>query len=217
MGKKQDLFNNGGVPRSFTFIDGCDEFVLPKFKSAAGSNGFGANKNGDSHKGLANATDNVCKSSDPMNDKLKGKMDVNFPALPNFKVTGVDNGVQGEQPVKLSWSKVVKDPPPIVNNVVFDYCPRPVGISVVSPPVEVLKECNGKLKNCIVGTFSKRTKPYNIVVASERMAWECRGLINVSQKDSHIFIFKFNSAAAMNKVLSRGTWDVENQPILHKS
>lgn len=37
------------------------------------------------------------------------------------------------------------------------------------------------------------------------------------KKDSHIFLFKFISELAMNKVLSQGTWYVEGQPMLLKA
>ncbi|KAK1397099.1 hypothetical protein POM88_006962 [Heracleum sosnowskyi] len=82
--------------------------------------------------------------------------------------------------------------------------------------MEVLKEGNDKFINCIVGTFSKGVKSFSMVASSARLAWEKRGLINVFQKDNHVFIFKFSSLEERNRVLARGTWYVGNQPMLLK-
>ncbi|KAK1351619.1 hypothetical protein POM88_054163 [Heracleum sosnowskyi] len=192
-----------------------DEFGLPKFSDLKHREMPGGSEQlVDKSKVHSDEVDvekpDVCK------DKLKQKVSEEFPPLPNMKACS-DSKERAEPQVKPLWSKVVKEPPQPVNNVCFDYCPRPVGISVVSPPVEVLQEGNAKFKNCLVGTFSKGTKPYNTVVGVACKAWEKRGLLNVYQKDSNVFIFKFDSELAMNKILALGTWYVEGQPMLLKA
>ncbi|KAK1360155.1 hypothetical protein POM88_044629 [Heracleum sosnowskyi] len=42
--------------------------------------------------------------------------------------------------------------------------------------------------------------------------WRSRGLVNVFQKDTNIFVFEFNSEISMNFVLSSCTWYVEREP-----
>lgn len=122
-----------------------------------------------------------------------------------------------EPPLKPLWSKVVAEPPPKAKVVSFDYFPRPEGITIVSPPVEVLKEGNEKFKFCIEGVFSKGSKPYSMVVGAARRAWERKGMLQVFQKDSRTYLFKFTSEAEMNKVLAQGTWYIEGQPMLLKA
>lgn len=126
---------------------------------------------------------------------------------------GEKMGVDSSFLQKKTWSNVVKNPPTQVNEVKFDYCPRPEGVKVVSPPLEVLQEGNDRFKNCLVGTFSKATRSYNAVVSFARRMWGDK-LLSVTQKDSHTFFFKFNSSVAMKNLLSRGTYYVEQKPMI---
>ncbi|KAK1388172.1 hypothetical protein POM88_016350 [Heracleum sosnowskyi] len=141
------------------------------------------------------------RGGDGVSHSLEDNLDIDFPPLTHAKLDKPDEEVV----IKNSWAKIVHDPLPPVINVSFKYCPRPAESSVVSPPVEVLREGNEKFENCIVGTFSKGVKSFNLVASSTRSAWEHRGLINVFQKDNHVFIFKFRSVEERNIVLARGT------------
>ncbi|KAK1397096.1 hypothetical protein POM88_006959 [Heracleum sosnowskyi] len=171
---------------------------------------------GDNNKeAIANSSKNAEELFDDMTHR-DTVGDTDFPPLPKSD-SPASKAQEDEVVFKNTWAKVVQDPPPPVNNVSFKYCPRPAGTNVVSPPLEVLKEGNDKFKNCIVGTFSKGVKSFSMVAASARSAWELRGLTNVFQKDTHVFIFKFSSMEERNKVLAWGTWYVGNQPMLLKA
>lgn len=211
---------NDAINGSARFITGRDEFGLPIFAN-------GEPKVKPVHHVFDKVASPVRDSRKGDKVGISGAKDANgverdsedqFPPLPSSKNTK-ERCVEdvGLPPLKPLWSKVVSDPSPTKRAVSFDYCPRPEGTSVVSPPVEVLKEGNDKFKFCIVGTFSKGTKPFNTVVGFARTAWEKRGLLNVFQKDSHVFLFKFCSEETMNKALAQGTWYIEGQPMLLKS
>lgn len=201
---------NAGLSSSQRFVSGRDEFGLPKFTGGT-SGGMGENRK-DAKVDSSRNADNLFDAM-PIRDKVG---DMAFPPLPKSH-SPVSKAHEDEVVLKNSWAKVVRDPPPSSNNVSFKYCPRPAGTSVVSPPIEVLREGNDKFKNCIVGTFSKGVKSFSLVTSAARSAWEHRGLTNVFQKDTHVFIFKFNSMEERNKVLAWGTWYVGNQPMLLKA
>ncbi|KAK1398433.1 hypothetical protein POM88_008296 [Heracleum sosnowskyi] len=113
-----------------------------------------------------------------------------------------------------SWSEVLRSAPPACKDVKFEYLPMPHGVEVFTPPDEVLREGNDKFRNCIVGTFSRMALSYTRVVEFAKATWEKSGLIHVSKKNSHVFIFKFATAAQMNNALSCGTWYIDQKPML---
>ncbi|KAK1360697.1 hypothetical protein POM88_045171 [Heracleum sosnowskyi] len=94
-----------------------------------------------------------------------------------------------------SWSQVVRNAPLTSKEVKFDYLPMPEGVKIVTPPDEA-------------------PRPYSRVVEFAKAEWSKRGLINVLQKSSHVFFFKFATAAHMNAALSRGTWYIDQKPLL---
>lgn len=53
------------------------------------------------------------------------------------------------------WSQVVQTSSSITLDVLFDYLPMPEGVTIVSPPDNVLKKGLEKFKNSVVGTFTK--------------------------------------------------------------
>ncbi|KAK1394460.1 hypothetical protein POM88_013517 [Heracleum sosnowskyi] len=117
-------------------------------------------------------------------------------------------------PAAKSWSKVVQSNEEQVH---FEYIPMPEGSKVLSPPDEVLRQGNEKFKLCIVGTFSKGTHPYSVVKRFAQRFWEGIGLCDVFQKAEKVFLFKFKDEDSMNKVLSKGTWYVDQRPMLVKA
>lgn len=114
---------------------------------------------------------------------------------------------------KPSWSSVVRNNV-LEEDLVFDYCPMPSGVNVVTPPEEVLKKGLEKFKLCLVGVFSKGTLPFSKLEENARKVWNSKGLCSISQKDSHTFHFKFRSESDMNSVLARGTWYFERKPLI---
>ncbi|KAK1360678.1 hypothetical protein POM88_045152 [Heracleum sosnowskyi] len=117
-------------------------------------------------------------------------------------------------PAAKTWSKVVQSNEEQVH---FEYIPMPEGSKVLSPPDEVLRQGNEKFKLCIVGTFSKGTHPYSVVKRFAQRFWEGIGLCDVFQKAEKVFLFKFKDEDSMNKVLSKGTWYVDQRPMLVKA
>ncbi|KAK1401522.1 hypothetical protein POM88_001127 [Heracleum sosnowskyi] len=117
-------------------------------------------------------------------------------------------------PAAKTWSKVVQSKE---EQVRFEYIPMPEGSKVLSPPDDVLRQGNDKFKLCIVGTFSKGTHTFNVVKRFAQRFWEGLGLCDVFQKDEKVFLFKFKNENSMNKVLSKGTWYVEQRPMLVKA
>lgn len=151
---------------------------------------------------------------DPFKDKMKKKLESPPPVAsipPVVKV--LDEKSEGDT-LKKSWSQVVNDASPQFTPVKFDFIQLPPGNTLVSPPMEVLKQGNEKFKNCLVGTFSKGFLPFAKVTEFARKAWGPKGLIHVSQKDSHNFLFKFSEVNDVNSILARGTWFVERRPLL---
>ena len=118
-----------------------------------------------------------------------------------------------EEPKAKSWSQVVGNAS-LGNNLTLDYVPPQKGSKLVSPPLEILRKGNDKFKTCIVGTFSRGTVPLSKVTLFAQKSWDSRGLEHISQKDKHTFVFRFSNVAAMNQALARGTWYVENKPML---
>lgn len=84
----------------------------------------------------------------------------------------------------------------------------------MSPPDEVLKKGTKKFKTCLIGMFPKATLLFHKVALFAHSIWDGKGLLNVSQKDKRTFIFKFDSVVNMNFALARGTWYVENKPMI---
>lgn len=76
---------------------------------------------------------------------------------------------------------------------------------MVNPPDEVLLKGNEKFQFSIVGTFTKGVASFKTVIDFARSVWR-NTLVNVFQKETNAFVFKFISAASMNTALSRGTW-----------
>lgn len=217
-----------------------DEFGLPKFSKGNGSgvndsqggkfaDGMFVNGsvkgcglkfpkvNSNAHQVLEKLSDNAKAGCSGLKNAQGIERIVDeFPPL-SSKFTSADKTTNDVPSLKPLWSSIVKDPPLQANKVQFEYYPRPEGITVVSPPVEILKEGNDKFKFCIVGKFSKGAKSYKSVVDFATRFWEKRGLLNVYQKDRYEFLFKFNSKEALNKVLAQGTWYIEGQPMILKA
>ncbi|KAK1365655.1 hypothetical protein POM88_041216 [Heracleum sosnowskyi] len=139
---------NTGMSSPQLFVCGRDEFGLPKFTNHSSGGSGVKDKEAASIK---------MKKAEP-------QLDTGFPPLPRV----ISASPTEEVVLKNSWAKVVRDPPPPVNNVSFNYCPLPAGTMVVSPPIEVLRE-----------------------------SWENRCLLNVFQKDNHVFIFKLHCSQPM--------------------
>lgn len=113
-----------------------------------------------------------------------------------------------------TWSQVVKDATPTSPSFNLSYVPPANGESIVCPPDEILQEGNDKMKTTIVGSFTKGYVPYNKVAEFANKLWKNRGLVYVGQKDSRTFLFRFNSLAAMNLALAKGTWYIERRPLV---
>ena len=161
----------------------------------------------------------------PLKDKLKAKIaevngSENTPKvstdLPNTNLAGenkkCDGGNSNTTP-KPSWSAVVKNSK-LEEALTFDYCPMPPRASVVTLPAEALQKGLEKFKCCLVGTFTKGTLPYSKVLELAKKSWDSKGLCQVSQKDSHTFLFKFLSERDMNAVFARGTWYFDRKPLV---
>lgn len=65
-----------------------------------------------------------------------------------------------------------------------------------------------------MGNLTKAIIPYAKVLEYAHREWDSKGLCSISQKDARQFIFKFNSEAEMNGVLSRGTWYFDKKPMV---
>ncbi|KAK1384182.1 hypothetical protein POM88_021917 [Heracleum sosnowskyi] len=133
---------NAGLNNPTIFITGRDEYGLPIFNTTQ------------------------TESGPPIEPNVFDEL----PCREEAGVSGVPIMLDEEVPVKNTCAKVVPDLVPPVNYVVFNYCPRPAGSTIVSSPIEVLKKGNEKFKNCIVGTFSKRIKPFSMVASSAMKA-----------------------------------------------
>lgn len=174
------------------FVDGRDEFGLPKFVNR------GTNVNNNADK----VFENLLSSDKVFHDLKKNSesLDTEKFCAPNEGVSGVKDS-KGKKKVEAGtpnatpkpWSQVLKNAPPVGNSVKLEYVPLPKGTKIVSPPDEVLRKGNDKLKFSIVGSFSKGTLPYRRVSSFAFRIWKNQGLISVFQKDNHTFIFKFAS------------------------
>lgn len=119
-------------------------------------------------------------------------------------------------PKPKAWAQVLKSPPPVHNNVSFDYFPLAEGSNIVSPPDEILKKGIDKFKFCIVGVFTKATLSFKSVDELAHKLWDDKGLILVSQKSATTFVFKFADLAKKYAVLSLGTCYFRNRPMVLK-
>ena len=162
----------------------------------------------------------------PFVDKMKGKVDSPPGNKDGFSKVGEnvvkDVGAQFVEPKEKlqpvlppkSWSQILKDSPPPVKDVVFQYLPLPEGTCVVTPPDEELQEGIEKLKCCVIGTFTKGTLPLRVVSQVASKIWVNRGLCSVQKKNDLTFVFKFDSVANKNAILSKGTWYFERRPLV---
>ncbi|KAK1372474.1 hypothetical protein POM88_028667 [Heracleum sosnowskyi] len=195
---------NSGIADVSKFISGRDEFGLPKFTKASVSG----------VKDVRNVFEDL---SDSVHIVLEGQNQDNssdaLRAPKNVSAEEIAGAVFAEPP-KATWSQVVKKAPVPTNNLSFDYVPMPPGVKVVSPPNEVLRKGNEKLKSSIVGTFTRGAPPFSKVAAFAHSIWDNKGLIHISQKDPRTYISKFNTVANMNSALSKGTWYLEKKPML---
>ncbi|KAK1401526.1 hypothetical protein POM88_001131 [Heracleum sosnowskyi] len=204
-----DATFNAGLSNPKQFVCGRDEFGLPKFTTPnSGSPGVK----------IKDAMSAGCDGIQVPCDEERMSRGCGYShGLSGEGPSGVKNSLGQEERTiddkKHSWSQVVRNAPP-TNDLKFDYLPMPQGESVVCPPDEVLKEGIAKFKNSIVGTFSKAALSYSRVVEFAKSAWGKSGLLHVSQKSSHVFIFKFASAVQMSNVLSKGTWYIDSKPLL---
>lgn len=214
----KDLVNGG-----FSSGSPCrDEFGLPKLSKSVDSTEDGklkilTNKEGsevDAHQVFEKTPKGTVAAvaqgvSNPFVDKMKNK---EVDSTLDSQIPGASTG--SDESNKKSWSQVVHESVPKLAPVEFDYIQLPPGVTKISPPVEVLKQGNDKFKLCLVGTFSKGFLPYAKVVELAHKAWDHRGLLQVSQKDSHTFLFKFKEINGMNAILARGTWFFERRPLI---
>lgn len=163
------------------------------------------------------ACDKATKPSpNPFKDKMKGKVDlIGTPSVVDevLEEKAVKAPAKEDSVPEKSWSQVVNNSSP-VHHVKFEYFPKSVGASVISPPREVLKQGNEKFKNCLVGTFSKGYLPYAKVKDFAIKNWTSKGFVQVSQKDNLTFIFKFKEQNDVMSVLARGTWFIDRRPLL---
>lgn len=217
----ENEFNSGsGVHSAAKFVTGRDEFGLPIF--VKDGNIVGARG--------GNVKDSGCVSGvkDVFGKEKTEKMNKVFADLSRSKpISGEDiakmKRLDSEQEQskgkvdngnKKSWSQILKDDPPKLNDLKFEYYPLPEGTDVVEPPVEILMKGVEKFKCCIIGQFSKKTLPFSRVCTVAKNAWEKKGMTDVFQKSSSVFVFKFNSLAAKNAILSQGTWYFDKNPLV---
>ncbi|KAK1369731.1 hypothetical protein POM88_035823 [Heracleum sosnowskyi] len=203
---------NSGLSDSSKFINGRDEFGLPVFSKQKidHTEALGVSGVKDAHNVLEDLSDSV-----HVTHKAK-----NLDSSPDARVVH-RNALEEKNEVaetadspKATWSQVVKQAPSHINNLSFDYVPRPPGVKIVSPPEEVLRQGNNKFKTCIVGTFTRGAPPFSRVVAFAHNVWDKKGLVHISQKDPRTYIFKFDTIANMHSAMSKGTWYLEAKPML---
>ena len=162
----------------------------------------------------------------PFTDKMKAKVPGDVPeglaqghldSSPPPQVPVVNKPVQDKPKLgEKSWSQVLNGSTSKAPPISFDFIKESVGVKKISPPKEVLQRGNERFKFCLVGSFSKGHLTYAKVAAFAHQFWASKGLIHVSQKDSHTFIFKFKEENDMNSILAKGTWFIERRPmILH--
>ena len=180
-----------------------DEFGLPCRSGASGDNVVGNPLTDKMKSVLGASTDAEVVGDLPTMGAEEVLDDLSKPA--------VDPGEQNDKKRK-TWVDVVK--PEISPSLSLDYIPRKPGSMVVSPPRDILLKGNEKFKFSIVGLFSKGSLPFRKVEEFAFKHWKKFGLLHVSQKDSRVFVFRFNSDGGKNAVLSMGTWYIEKRPFL---
>ena len=196
----------GGIPSR-------DEFGLPLLKDEVvnrGPNPF-TDKMKDKMPDSAAHTVFEERSSSPKSSKpLVGIDDKILKENSNVKGDKVAEVSKGETPLK-SWATVLKrdcPPPPS-----FRFLP-PGESMIVEPPLEELRKGNDKYKSCVVGSFTKGTKPYKEVAEFAAKMWAVKGLQDVFQKDNRTYVFKFKDEQERDAVLSRGTWYIDKRPMV---
>ncbi|KAK1401521.1 hypothetical protein POM88_001126 [Heracleum sosnowskyi] len=233
---KVDFNRGAGVHDSSCFVLGRDDFGLPILKkpsitvpeispekgSKQGDGSSSGIKN-DKGKAVANEVfDNSLQNEVKEDTKGYGKLEetclksiLKKPKSAtsinedNGSIEKEDGHSQGK-----SWAKVVRGPPPVSNSLKLEYLPLPKGVSVVCPPDDVLQKGLDKFKNCAVGMFSKNHPPFKIVHDHALNSWSKFGLLDVFQKDSNVFIFKFNSEIDLHNFIARGTLYIGKSPML---
>lgn len=223
----ESLFN-AGCPNLDKIISDRDEFGLPKMSNLKGRQVV--DKGSDRNSGDNDAGVRFAERPQPdfINGILKKPSGVNPKNPPPFASTSGTKDSDGfviedtegvgtpktSSPGLRSWSNILKSPPPSNPEVKFNYFPLAPGSSIVSPPDGVLMKGLEKMKCCIVGTFTKKYLPYRAVCEAAKTVWEKFGLLKVSQKDHKTYIFKFNTVAGKSAALARGTWYLDNKPMV---
>ncbi|KAK1356383.1 hypothetical protein POM88_049639 [Heracleum sosnowskyi] len=199
---------NAGLNDASKFISGRDEFGLPVFTNKQGL----APKVDAETSGVKDS-----KGQEKIEDISQGglKSILKKPKIAaNF--SGDNGSIEKEdgQNAGNSWAKVVRGPPPVANIIKFEYIPFPKGVTVVCPPDDVLQQGLDKFKNCVVGTFTKSHPPFKLVHDHALKSWSKFGLLDVFQKDSNVFIFKFYSEIDLHNFIARGTLYIGKSPLL---
>lgn len=195
-----DIFSSSMRDGFGTALPNRDDFGLPKWGSGKSSEESKPSAETKSKaQDVPHVFDEMSKKEppNPFVDKMKGKLGEEVPQ--------VQNGGK-------SWANVLKKESPAQTK--FDYFPLEKDAISVEPPLETLKKGNDKFKCCVVGTFTKGTKPFREVADFANRMWSNRGLIHVSQKDNHTFIFRFDTEKSRDEVLSRGTWYIARRPMV---
>ncbi|KAK1349808.1 hypothetical protein POM88_054753 [Heracleum sosnowskyi] len=143
-----------------------------------------------------------------------GKTEGVMPMAADVKGPECGGGSLPETIVKKSWTQVVNSAPPQVDEVKFEYIPLPEGATTVTPPDEVLKKGVDKFRNCIVGVFTKGALSFNTVNDLANKLWGGKGLLQVFQKSSTTFFFKFDGLASKSAILARGTVLFYRRPLV---
>lgn len=208
---KKTVTNDGSSAKSDTvFIVGRDELGLPIFRNNFLDKDAGTSGAKDS-KGNYKDKAHVMEEKTPKTAYGPGET-----TRPE-KRKAVDSWINEKEPgsastatMNKSWSKFVKEQPPIS----FEYFPLKEGESVISPPDEELIQGNAKFKNCMVGTFTKYVAPFNTVAEFAKRMWGDRGLCGVAQKSNTTYLFKFSNKITTIEALSKGTWYVGKKPMV---
>ena len=226
---KEDILEtsriNVGLNSSASFISGRDEFGLPIFTKEKSGRILEEPKAKD--KGIMPIIQPILKKSAnekvsavSNQEKLESDGGKPSPVIPNPFVDKMKAKIDDAKPMggpepgaqKKSWSDVVNEGPK--NDLVFDFVPLSKGNKMVSPPIDVLKMGNAKLKTSIIGSFSKGVVSFTKIANFAHKNWDVLGLEHISQKDNRTFIFRFKLVVNMNRVLARGTWYVERKPMI---
>lgn len=180
-----------------------DEFGLPSRKRFFS----------EGTSGVKNSKGVECNNSDGDEVLLD-----DFPSLPRKQtadnVKDCMGGLDNDGGVKKNWSSVLKSPPPVVNNVNFEFCPPPPGMNIVDPPVKILQKGLDKFKFCMIGVFTKGPLSFTSLNNSAHRLWGSKGLLSVFQKSETTFVFKFASLAEKSDALARGTCYFKGKPLV---